>query len=125
MISERQGARRDQKKAEMDRQIALSGYIIDGVSEIVAEQKVDKTIDSYRSQYNSEILGRKYFASCPVFELFEDFGSLIAQQDRYGRYNFRQRAGGRIQGSQEFSFDRPARLFVLSAALQPDPETEN
>ncbi len=68
---------RDQKKTEMDRQVALSGYIIDGVTELEAEQKVDKIIDSYRSQYNSEILGRKFFESCPVFELFEDFGSLL------------------------------------------------
>jgi hypothetical protein len=68
---------RDLKKAELDRQVALSGYIIDGVSEQVAEQKVDKIIDSYRSQYNSEILGRKFFESCPAFELFEDFGSLL------------------------------------------------
>jgi predicted ATP-dependent endonuclease of OLD family len=68
---------RDLKRAEMDRQVALSGYIIDGVAEPVAEQKVDKIIDSYRSQYNSEILGKKYFENCPVFELFEDFGSLL------------------------------------------------
>lgn len=68
---------RDLKKAEMDRQVALSGYIIDGVTEAEAEQKVDKIIDSYRSQFNSEILGRKFFESCPVFELFEDFGSLL------------------------------------------------
>jgi predicted ATP-dependent endonuclease of OLD family len=68
---------RDQKKAEMNRQVALSGYIIEGEAEAVAEQKVDRIIDSYRSQYNSEILGKKYFESCPVFELFEDFGSLL------------------------------------------------
>ena len=68
---------RDLKKAEMNRQLALSGYIIDGESELVAEQKVDRIIDSYRSQYNSEILGRNFFESCPVFELFEDFGSLL------------------------------------------------
>jgi len=68
---------RDQKKAEIERQIALSGYIIDGIPEAEAEQKVDKIIDSYRSQYNSEILGGKYFENCPVFELFEDFGSLL------------------------------------------------
>jgi hypothetical protein len=68
---------RDQKKAEMDRQVALSGYIIDGETELLAEQKVDKIIDSYRSKYNSEILGRRFFESCPVFELFEDFGSLL------------------------------------------------
>ena len=68
---------RDLKKAELDRQVALSGYIIDGVLEQVAELKVDKVIDSYRSQYNSEILGRKFFESCPIFEMFEDFGSLL------------------------------------------------
>lgn len=68
---------RDVKKTELDRQVALSGYIIDGVAELVAEQKVDKIIDSYRSKYNSEILGRKFFESCPIFELFEDFGSLL------------------------------------------------
>jgi predicted ATP-dependent endonuclease of OLD family len=68
---------RDQKKAEMDRQAALSGYVIDGVREEEAEQKVDNVINSYRSKFNSEILGKKYFESCPVFELFEDFGSLL------------------------------------------------
>ena len=68
---------RDRIKDEIDRQIALSGYIIDGVSEYDAEQKVDKVINSYRSKYNNEILGRNYFESCPVFELFEDFGSLL------------------------------------------------
>jgi hypothetical protein len=68
---------RDQKKVEIDRQIALSGYIIDGVAETEAEQKVDKVINSYRSQYNSEILGKKYFENVPVFEMFEDFGSLL------------------------------------------------
>lgn len=65
------------RKAEMDRQVALAGYIIDGISEEEAEQKVDNVINSYRSRYNSEILGRNYFEVCPVFEMFEDFGSLL------------------------------------------------
>jgi len=68
---------RDQKKAELDRVIAMSGYIMEGTSEDVAEKKVDEVIQSYKSQYNSEILGKKYFEFCPVFELFEDFGSLL------------------------------------------------
>jgi len=68
---------RDLKKTEMDRQVALAGYIIDGIREEEAEQKVDSIINSYRSQYNSEILGKNYFESCPVFEMFEDFGSLL------------------------------------------------
>jgi predicted ATP-dependent endonuclease of OLD family len=70
-------AERNQKKSELDRHIAMSGYIIDGKPEEEAETKVDEIIKSYKSQYNSEILGRKYFEYCPVFELFEDFGSLL------------------------------------------------
>ena len=68
---------RNQKKSELDRHIAMSGYIIDGKPQEEAETKVDEIIKSYKSQYNTEILGRKYFEFCPVFELFEDFGSLL------------------------------------------------
>ena len=68
---------RNQKKSELDRHIAMSGYIIDGKPQEEAEAKVDEIIKSYKSQYNTEILGRKYFEFCPVFELFEDFGSLL------------------------------------------------
>ena len=68
---------RDQAKADLDRYVALSGYIIDGCSEEEAGVKVNEIIHSYKSEYNSEILGKKYFEFCPVFELFEDFGSLL------------------------------------------------
>jgi ABC-type ATPase involved in cell division len=67
----------DQLKADLDRHIALSGYIMEGSTEEEATRKVNEIIQSYKSQYNSEILGRKYFEFCPVFELFEDFGSLL------------------------------------------------
>jgi ABC-type ATPase involved in cell division len=68
---------RDIKKAELDRHIALSNYIMEGNSESEAEHKVNEIIYSYKSQYNSDILGKKYFEQCPVFELFEDFSSLL------------------------------------------------
>jgi len=68
---------RDLSMAELDRHIALSGYIIEGSTEEKAETKVNEIIQSYKSQYNSDILGRKYFEYCPYFELFEDFGSLL------------------------------------------------
>jgi ABC-type ATPase involved in cell division len=68
---------RDQQKALLERHIAQSGYIMDGSSEEEAEKKVRDIIQSYKSQYNSGILGRKYFEHSPVFELFEDFGSLL------------------------------------------------
>ncbi len=68
---------RDLIITELDRHIALSGYIIEGSPEEEAEQKVNEIIQSYKSHYNSEILGKEYFKYCPVFELFEDFGSLL------------------------------------------------
>jgi hypothetical protein len=68
---------RDLKKAELDRQIALSGYVIQGSSFEEADKKVDEIILSYKSLYNSELLGKKYFEYCPLIEMFEDFGSLL------------------------------------------------
>jgi len=68
---------RDLRKTELDRIVAMSGYIMNGSTEEDAEKKVNETIQSYKSQYNSEILGKKYFEYCPVFELFEDFSSLL------------------------------------------------
>ena len=68
---------RELMKAELDRQLALADYIIEGSSEEEATKKVSEIIQSYKSQYNSDILGRKYFEYSPVIELFEDFGSLL------------------------------------------------
>ncbi len=67
----------DSKITELDTHIAFSGYIIEGSNEVEAETKVKEIIQSYRSKYNSNMLGKKYFEYCPVFELFEDFGSLL------------------------------------------------
>ena len=70
-------AEKEQKTAELERHIALSGYITEGSGWEEAEQKVDQVILAYKSQYNSEILGKKYFEYSPVIEMFEDFGSLL------------------------------------------------
>ena len=63
--------------AELDSHVAFSGYIIEGNTEEEAENKVNEIIQSYKSQFNNAFLGNKYFEYCPVFELFEDFGSLL------------------------------------------------
>jgi energy-coupling factor transporter ATP-binding protein EcfA2 len=68
---------RDQRIAEFDVHTAFTGYIIEGFSEEDADLKVNEVVKSYRSHYNTGILGKKYFEYCPVFELFEDFGSLL------------------------------------------------
>jgi len=68
---------RELKRAELDRHLAFSGYLLEGNSEAEAEKKVNEIIQSYKSRYNTGILGKKYFEYCPVFEMFEDFGSLL------------------------------------------------
>jgi len=68
---------REVNLAALDKHIALSGYIIEGNTEEDAEIKVNDIVHSYKSHYNSAFLGKKYFEYCPVFELFEDFGSLL------------------------------------------------
>jgi len=67
----------DATAAELEENIALSGLIMEGTSPEEAAKKVSEIISSYKSQYNSGILGKKYFEYCPVMELFEDFGSLL------------------------------------------------
>jgi len=64
-------------KGELDRHVAFSGYIIEGSTEEEADNKVNEVIPSYKSQFNNNNLGKKYFEYCPVFEFFEDFGSLL------------------------------------------------
>jgi len=70
-------SKREKCISDLDRQIALSGYLIEGNSNEEAEKKVNDVIQSYKSQYNSEIIGKRYFEFSPVFEMFEDFGSLL------------------------------------------------
>lgn len=68
---------KEQKSEELDRHIAMSGYLMEGLSEDQASRKVDETVSSYKSHLNSKILGKKYFEYCPEIEMFEDFGSLL------------------------------------------------
>ncbi|MBA4322649.1 MAG: hypothetical protein C0408_07520, partial [Odoribacter sp.] len=63
--------------SELATHIAYSGYIMEGNTEEEAKKKFADIIQTYRSQFTNEILGKKYFEYSPVFELFEDFGSLL------------------------------------------------
>ncbi len=99
---------RDLKKTELERNAAESGYIIDGLSEEEAAVKVDSIIQSYKSQYNSEILGRRYFERCPAFELFEDFGSLLP--NRIDMEDI-------ISGNEQVEGYKAARNFLSIAQL--------
>jgi predicted ATP-dependent endonuclease of OLD family len=68
---------KDLRISELERHIAFAGYVIEDCTEEEAENKVNDIIQSYKSHYNSAFLGKKYLEYCPVFEMFEDFGSLL------------------------------------------------
>jgi ABC-type ATPase involved in cell division len=70
-------SRCDSTASEFAAHIAYSGYIMEGDTEEDARKKLGEIIQTYRSQFTNEILGKKYFEYSPVFELFEDFGSLL------------------------------------------------
>jgi len=99
---------RDQIKSELDRHIAFSGYLLNGNTEQEAESKVSEIIQSYKSQFNSEILGRKYFTYCPVFEFFEDFSSLLP--NRIDLQDI-------ISGDEQVEGYKAARNFLAIAKL--------
>ncbi|HOW41780.1 MAG TPA: AAA family ATPase [Bacteroidales bacterium] len=63
--------------AELEQHIAVTGYLIGGLSEEDSLEKASEAIRSYKSGYNIYVLGARYFELSPVFELFEDFGSLL------------------------------------------------
>lgn len=96
------------RKADVDTQIAFAGYIMDGSSAQEARSKVDKEIQSYRSQVNSSALGKKYFEYCPVFEMFEDFGSLLP--NRIDMEDI-------INGNEQVEGYKAARNFLTLAQL--------
>jgi predicted ATP-binding protein involved in virulence len=68
---------RDTVVSDLASHIALCGHIMEGRSEEDATRMVADIIQTYRSNFTSEILGNKYFEYCPIIDLFEDFGSLL------------------------------------------------
>jgi len=100
--------KRDLSKAELDKQVALAGYIIEGCPEEEAALKVSDIIQSYKSQYNSDILGKNYFEYCPVFEFFEDFGSLLPNRIDMEEI---------ISGNEQVEGYKAARNFLSIAQL--------
>ncbi len=60
-----------------DRQILLLGFLLDGMSRETAAEKSDARMKMDKSGYTPCLLGDIFFEDCPVFEIFEDFGSLL------------------------------------------------
>jgi len=79
VLNEYRNTRLENEKvmSEFDSHIAFCGYLMEGRNELEAEQLAEEAIKRYKSQYTTEMLGRKYFEFSPVIELFEDFGSLL------------------------------------------------
>ena len=99
---------KEQSREELSRHIAMSGFLMEGLSEEQAAGKVDETVSSYKSHLNSKILGEKYFKFCPVFEMFEDFGSLLPNRIDLADI---------ISGNEKVEGYKAARNFLTLAQL--------
>jgi hypothetical protein len=99
---------RDSTIADLDNHIAFSGYVMEEKSVEEATRKAAEIMKSYRSQYTTEILGKNYFAYCPVIELFEDFGSLLP--NRIDMEDI-------ITGNEQVEGYKAARNFLTIAQL--------
>lgn len=95
--------------SELANHIAYSGYIMEGNTEEDAKKKVGEITQAYRSQFTSEILGKKYFEYSPVFEMFEDFGSLLP--NRIDMEDI-------ITGNEQVEGFKAARNFLTIARLE-------
>ena len=93
---------------ELNRHIALSGYMMEGLTEDQAARKVNEIVSSYKSHLNSKILGEKYFEFCPVFKMFEDFGSLLPNRIDMADI---------ISGNDQVEGYKAARNFLTLAQL--------
>ena len=99
---------KEQTREELSWHIALSGFLMEGLSEERAAVKVNETVSAYKSHPNSKILGEKYFKFCPVFEMFEDFGSLLPNRIDLADI---------ISGNEQVEGYKAARNFLSLARL--------
>ena len=99
---------KDQRIEELNTHIAMSGYLMEGFSEEQSAKKVEEIVRSYKSHLNSKILGNKYFEYCPVFEMFEDFGSLLP--NRIDLFDI-------VSGNDKVEGYKAARNFLTLAQL--------
>jgi len=93
---------------DLNRHIAFSGYLMEGLPEELAARKALEIEKMYKSHLNSQILGKKYFEHCPVFEIFEDFGSLLPNRIDLSDI---------ISGNEKVEGYKAARNFLTLAQL--------
>ncbi len=99
---------KEQRTEELNRHIAMSGYLMEGLTEEQSAKKVIEIESSYKSHLNSKILGSKYFEYCPEFEMFEDFGSLLPNRIDLADI---------ISGNEKVEGYKAARNFLTLAQL--------
>ncbi len=99
---------RKKRQEELENHLAFSGFIISGSNEEEAMIKATNIIKTYKSGYTTSVLGMKYFDYSPVFELFEDFGSLLP--NRIDLEDI-------ISGNEQVEGYKAARNFLSLAGL--------
>lgn len=70
-------SRKEELGSEKDLKTLYCGYILEGVDEESARQKLDSAWEERKLEYTTRELGELLSKDCPHFEIFEDFGSLL------------------------------------------------
>jgi ABC-type ATPase involved in cell division len=99
---------KEQIAEDLNRHIAMSGYLMEGLSEDESASIVTETVTAHKAHLNSKLLGEKYFGYCPAFKMFEDFGSLLPNRIDLDDI---------ISGNEQVEGYKAARNFLTLAKL--------
>lgn len=64
-------------EAEIERQILYCGFLMDGENNDAATEKAALLLEEYNTGYTAISIGEIFLEDTPIFEIFEDFGSLL------------------------------------------------
>ncbi|MEZ4999701.1 MAG: AAA family ATPase [Bacteroidales bacterium] len=93
---------------ELDRQVTICGFLIDGLQYENAVLGADKLFEKRRKEISLQQMGSALFIESPVFQMFEDFGSLLPN-----RIDLEEM----ISGDERVEGYKAARNFLTIAKL--------
>ena len=63
--------------SDIEKQVLVCGFLLDGQSALKAEEQAEKLLLEYTPACDKSYVANEYSDRIPVFEIFEDFGSLL------------------------------------------------
>jgi AAA15 family ATPase/GTPase len=70
-------SRKDELLAAIEKQVLVCGFLLDGQAVLKAEEQAERLLSEYTPACDKVFIGGEFSEKIPVFEIFEDFGSLL------------------------------------------------